>query len=146
MDLPRKEIRLRRATDETAPPRESAGFTLIQAPLQITGDVFAGEPIRVAGQLHGNVVCSSSVLVERTGTVRGDISGQDVIVEGSVEGNVRASRKFELRVTGRLRGDVQAHSVAIADGSFLHGRVVALEREPIRFREKRRRARQSALS
>jgi cytoskeletal protein CcmA (bactofilin family) len=107
----------------------------------VVGDLFCEEPLRVAGRLQGHIDSRSLVVVERTGTVKGDVAGQDVIVEGSVEGNVRASRKFELRLTGRVRGDVQAPSIAIADGSFLHGKVVALERDPIRFREKRRRSR-----
>ncbi|MCZ6777384.1 MAG: polymer-forming cytoskeletal protein [Acidobacteriota bacterium] len=117
----------------------------MRACLQITGDLYAEEPVRVAGHLHGQVVSRESVLVERSGTVQGDVDGRDVIVEGTVEGNVRATRKFELRLTGRVRGDVQAASIAIADGSFLHGKVVALEQEPVRFREKRRHARASHL-
>ena len=143
MNLSSKEAHSRRRTDNASPSKQPAGFTLIQAPLQITGDLFAEEPVRVAGHVHGRVVSRESVLVERSGTVQGDVDGRDVVVEGTVEGNVRATRKFELRLTGRVRGNVQAPSIAIADGSFLHGKVVALEQEPIRFREKRRRARAS---
>jgi cytoskeletal protein CcmA (bactofilin family) len=138
MNLSPRVAHSRRCTDEALPATEPAGFTLIQAPLQVTGDLYAEEPVRVAGHLRGHVVSSESVVVERSGTVQGDVDGQDVIVEGTVEGNVRATRKFELRLTGRVRGDVSARSIAIADGSFLHGKVVALEQEPIRFREKRR--------
>lgn len=133
--------RARRTTDRPPAPEDSSGFTLIQPPLQIIGDVYSEETVRVAGRVEGNVASSALVVVEKTGTVKGEVAGLDVIVEGSVEGNVRATRKFELRLTGRVRGDVQAPSIAIADGSFLHGKVVALEKDPIRFREKRRRSR-----
>jgi cytoskeletal protein CcmA (bactofilin family) len=106
----------------------------------VVGELYSEETVRVAGRVQGRLSSSALVVVEKTGTVKGEVEGQDVIVEGSVEGNVYASRKFELRLTGRVRGDVSAPAVAIADGSFLHGKVLALEREPVRFREKRRRA------
>ncbi len=141
---PPPETRARRATDRPAAPEEPAGFTLIQPPLVIVGNVYSEENVRVAGRVQGNVASAALVMVEKTGTVKGEVTGLDVIVEGSVEGNVFASRKFELRLTGRVRGDVQAPSIAIADGSFLHGKVLALEQDPIRFREKRRRPRAGA--
>jgi len=138
---PTPDPRARRATDKIPGPDETSGFTLIQPPLQVIGDILSDETVRVAGLVQGNVASSALVVVEKTGTVKGEVVGQDVIVEGTVDGNVRAVRKFELRLTGRVRGNVQAPSIAIADGSFLHGKVVALESDPIRFREKRRRPR-----
>ena len=137
--MPPSAERSRRDTDRAPASPDDSGFTFIQPHVQVVGDVIAEETVRVAGRVQGSVSSRTLVIVERTGTVKGNLAGHDVIVEGNVEGNVRASRKFELRLTGRVRGDVQAPAVAIADGSFLHGKVIALEREPIRFREKRRR-------
>ena len=131
--------RSRRDTDRLPESSADAGFTLIQPHVQVVGEVIAEETVRVAGRVQGRVSSRTIVIVERTGSVHGDVAAHHVIVEGSVEGNVRASGKFELRLTGRVRGDVQAPAIALAVGSFLHGKVIALEREPIRFREKRRR-------
>jgi cytoskeletal protein CcmA (bactofilin family) len=69
--------------------------------------------------------------------VRGDITAENLIVEGSIEGKVVVARKFELRPTGRMRGDIRASVVAIAEESFLQGKVLATEKISTNVRKRR---------
>jgi cytoskeletal protein CcmA (bactofilin family) len=102
--------------------------TLIGPELVLTGELVSEENIYLRGRVEGNISTSGSLFVEPTGHVKGDITAENVVVEGSVEGTVIAAMKFDLRPSGRIQGDVRASVVAIAENSFLRGRVLATER------------------
>jgi cytoskeletal protein CcmA (bactofilin family) len=102
--------------------------TLIGPEMVLKGELVSEENIRLQGRVEGNISTSGSLLIEPTGQVKGDITAENVIVEGSVEGTVIAAQKFELRTSGRIQGDIRASVVAIAENSFLRGRVLATER------------------
>lgn len=102
--------------------------TLIGPEMVLKGELVSEENIRLQGRVEGNISTSGSLLIESTGQVQGDITAENVIVEGSVEGTVIAAQKFELRPSGRIQGNIRASVVAIAEDSFLRGRVLATER------------------
>ena len=102
--------------------------TLIGPEMVLKGELVSEENIRLRGRVEGNISTSGSLFIDSTGQVKGDITAENVIVEGSVEGTVIAAQKFELRPSGRIQGDIRASVVAIAENSFLRGRVLATER------------------
>ena len=104
------------------------GFTLVDADVTLVGEIISEDNIRLRGRVEGNVSTSGSVVIEPQGSIRGDITAENLIVEGSIEGKVVVARKFELRPTGRMRGDIRASIVAIAEDSFLQGKVLATEK------------------
>jgi cytoskeletal protein CcmA (bactofilin family) len=114
------------------------GLTVLDRDITLVGDIVSEENIRLRGRVEGNVTTSGSVVVEPRGEVRGDIIAENLIVEGSIEGKVVVARKFELRPTGRMRGDIRASVVAIAEESFLQGKVLATEKISTTTAQKRR--------
>jgi cytoskeletal protein CcmA (bactofilin family) len=102
--------------------------TVIGPELVLTGELVSEENVYVRGRVEGNISTSGSLFIEPTGHVKGDITAENVIVEGSIEGTVIAAQKFDLRPSGRIQGDIRASVVAIAENSFLRGRVLATER------------------
>ncbi|MCZ6695789.1 MAG: polymer-forming cytoskeletal protein [Acidobacteria bacterium] len=118
--------------DRPAPGEEDdsriADLTLIDRDITIIGEIISEENIRLRGRVEGNVSTSGSVVIEPNASVRGDITAQNLIVEGTIEGTVVVARKFELRPTGWMRGDIRASVVAIAEDSFLKGKVLATEK------------------
>jgi cytoskeletal protein CcmA (bactofilin family) len=103
------------------------------------GELVSEENIHLRGRVEGNISTSGSLFVEVTGQVKGDITAENVVVEGSIEGTVIAAQKFDLRPSGRIQGDVRASVVAIAENSFLRGRVLATERVSTQANLARRR-------
>ena len=97
--------------------------SLIGPGLRVSGDLRTQEPLEVQGLLDGNVSVDGSILVARTGRIRGDVAAKNVVVEGRVDGNVGVEDRVELRVTGRIRGDIVAPRVSMAEGSFFRGRL-----------------------
>jgi cytoskeletal protein CcmA (bactofilin family) len=114
------------------------GLTVLDRDITLVGDIVSEENIRLRGRVEGNVTTSGSVVIEPRGEVRGDIIAENLIVEGSIEGKVVVARKFELRPTGRMRGDIRASVVAIAEESFLQGKVLATEKISTTTAQKRR--------
>ncbi|HXU12810.1 MAG TPA: polymer-forming cytoskeletal protein [Candidatus Binatia bacterium] len=113
------------------------GMTLIDRDVTLIGEIVSDENIRLRGRVEGNVLTSGSVVIEPQGSVRGDITAENLIVEGSIEGKVVVARKFELRPTGRMRGDIRASVVAIAEESFLQGKVLATEKISTNVKKRR---------
>jgi cytoskeletal protein CcmA (bactofilin family) len=113
-------------------------LTLVDRGVTIVGDIVSEENIRLRGRIEGNITTSGSVVIEPRAEVRGDIIAENLIVEGSIEGKVVVARKFELRPTGRMRGDIRASVVAIAEESFLQGKVLATEKISTTTTQKRR--------
>ncbi len=116
---------------------DAGGMTLIDRDVTLIGEIISEENIRLRGRVEGNVMTSGSVVIEPQGSVRGDITADNLIVEGSIEGKVVVARKFELRPTGRMRGDIRASVVAIAEESFLQGKVLATEKISTNVRKRR---------
>lgn len=129
---PLREGRMALFRDRPAPGEEDdsriADLTLIDRDITIIGEIISEENIRLRGRVEGNVSTSGSVVIEPNASVRGDITAQNLIVEGTIEGTVVVARKFELRPTGWMRGDIRASVVAIAEDSFLKGKVLATEK------------------
>jgi len=118
---------------------EENGATVIGPQLVLTGELVSEENIHLRGRVEGNISTSGSLFIEVTGQVKGDITAENVVVEGSIEGTVIAAQKFDLRPSGRIQGDVRASVVAIAENSFLRGRVLATERVSTQATALRRR-------
>ncbi len=130
--------------DRTAPPHhhdvEIGDLTLIDRDITIIGEIISEENIRLRGRVEGNVSTSGSVVIEPNASVHGDITAENLIIEGTVEGTVVIARKFELRPTGWMRGDIRASIVAIAEDSFLKGKVLATEKISTNVQKRRSEA------
>ena len=113
-------------------------LTVVDHDVTLIGDITSEENIRLRGRIEGNITTSGSVVIEPRGEVHGDIIAENLIVEGTIEGKVVVARKFELRPTGRMRGDIRASIVAIAEESFLQGKVLATEKISTTTQQKRR--------
>ena len=118
-------------------PSEDRGVTIVDHDITLVGQIISEEDIRVRGRVEGNVSSTGSVIVEARGFVRGDVTAANLTVAGSIEGMVVVARKFELRPSGRMRGDIRAAIVAIAEDSFLQGKVLATEKISTNVRKSR---------
>jgi len=78
--------------------------------------------VRVDGELEGDVVTQSDVIIGESGKAMAEVKGKNVAIAGRVEGNVKAEGKMELKKTGALIGDATAQQVSIDDGAVFKGR------------------------
>jgi cytoskeletal protein CcmA (bactofilin family) len=96
----------------------------IGASVVIRGDIIGGEDLVILGRIEGSIRLKAGALMLAPGShVVGDVAVRAAVIDGNVEGNVAAADRIELRPTAVIRGNVTAHSLVVADGAKINGRV-----------------------
>jgi cytoskeletal protein CcmA (bactofilin family) len=94
--------------------------TLIGQDSLFKGDLTSKKVVRIDGVVEGNVQ-ADSLIVGKTGSVKGDISVREVEVDGSVEGNIKAGEAVEIRPEGTVEGDIHTIKLIISEGALFAG-------------------------
>jgi cytoskeletal protein CcmA (bactofilin family) len=104
-------------------PATSAGYSVLDAQLNVRGDIETEGTLRVDGRLDGSIRRADIVVVGEGATVVGNISAREVIVGGSVQGNVTATTRIELQPSAVVTGDIDAGAIMIQEGCVVQGRL-----------------------
>lgn len=109
----------------TAPPHSStaSGVTHIAPGTRISGLVSGRVPLRVDGELVGEVRLEAALTIGADGSVEGPVAAKSVVVAGRLTGDVTAAERVEIAATGSLEGAVATPVFVTAEGAFFKGRV-----------------------
>jgi cytoskeletal protein CcmA (bactofilin family) len=77
--------------------------------------------VRIESELEGTIRGADSVVVGKTGVVRGEIYAKQVVVTGRVEGRIVATEKLELQSESHVQADVYSPRLIISEGVFFEG-------------------------
>jgi cytoskeletal protein CcmA (bactofilin family) len=94
--------------------------TLIGQDSRLKGELISKRVVRVDGTIEGNIQ-ADSLLIGKTGSVKGDIYVREVDVDGSVEGTIKAVEAVEIRPEGAVEGDIHTIKLIISEGAFFAG-------------------------
>jgi cytoskeletal protein CcmA (bactofilin family) len=95
----------------------------IGSSIRIKGEVFAEEPLTIAGTIVGTIDLSGQVLTLTDGArIEADIVAQTVMVAGRVTGSITADRRVVVQKTAVVSGDVSAPALVVEDGATIEGR------------------------
>jgi len=125
----------RRFTDTAA-----GQTTILRAGLRIVGPLSGKDSVDLGGSLEGDSEIVGLFRVRDTARVKGNIVADQVLVEGEVEGDkILARQKLVLGPRAKVRADIETASLALAEGSFLDGRVHMTEggAGPVSYQERR---------
>lgn len=115
--------------------------TVIASGVKLNGMTRGTGNIVLNGKMEGNIEVSGTLVLGKSGQVRGDINARNVIVGGVVEGTIRATEKVEIREGGRCKGDIFTAMIAVCENAYLEGNVKmhidAGEPAVLHFTEKR---------
>jgi cytoskeletal protein CcmA (bactofilin family) len=100
-----------------------ARVSIFPAGTTVDGDVVCDEDVIVEGRVNGTVVVAGVLLVEDTGSIRGDVRGGRVVVRGVVVGSVEGTDGILVESCARVVGDLYAPRVHIEEGALFRGRV-----------------------
>ena len=114
---------LPRRADVPAAPL-SAGYSLLDSRIAITGDLETDGSLRIDGRMTGAVRKADTVVVGVGALMMGDISAREVIVGGTITGNVTATERVELQATAIVTGDIVTQTVLVQEGGVVNGRVL----------------------
>ena len=87
----------------------------------IRGDVQAQSDMRIDGNVYGDVVCTSKVVIGKTSEIRGNIQCSDLTIEGKVTGNLEVAGTLFLKGTAVFEGDVRYQKIVVEEGARIAG-------------------------
>ena len=87
----------------------------------IQGKLSFDTPVRIDGNLSGELFSSSLVVVGKSGRVTADINVDTLVVFGTVCGDIIARKRLELNESGEIVGSITCPSLLIASGSYFEG-------------------------
>lgn len=94
--------------------------TLIGQDSHFKGDLVSKKVVRIDGIIEGNVQ-ADTLIIGKTGSVKGDLSVREVEVNGAVEGNIKAEEIVEIRPEGSVEGDVHTIKLIVSEGALFAG-------------------------
>ena len=103
---------------------ETPSSTVVAAGATITGALRGDGIIQVEGTVEGEIDLRGSVMVDRTGQVKGPVTAEVIRVAGHFEGAVTARERLLLQRTGNVEGDVTTPALEVEEGGRLNGRCI----------------------
>lgn len=117
--------------------------TLIGHETEIAGDVHFSGGLHVDGVVKGNIIAenesSSVVIISERGRVEGEVRVPNVLIDGHVTGDVYASERLDLAMNARVNGDVYYHTIEMAGGAEINGKLVRTDQTSQRVLEHQER-------
>jgi len=116
-------------TDVNSDALEDEDFDTILSPdISFSGTLNFEKPFLIRGNLSGNIVARSLLVVDEQAVVDANINASRVIIRGSVKGDVTATEKVEVAITGKLMGNVTAPEIFMETGCTFNGRCTMTEK------------------
>lgn len=108
--------------------------TLIGPQVVIRGDIGFAGGLYIEGKIHGSVVAEEGakavLTIAEHGLVEGEVRAPVVVINGQLRGDVYASERIELAANARVQGNIYYHTVEMAAGAMITGRLIHGEAPP----------------
>lgn len=92
--------------------------------IHIKGQVFAQEPLTIAGHVTGTIdVTGHPLVVTDSGQIAADIVAHTIVIGGHVHGKLLADGRIVVSKTASFQGDLSAPAVSVDDGAHVQGRL-----------------------
>lgn len=101
--------------------------SLIDAGVEIVGDVFIRDGLRVDGRVQGEVRCRDDahglLVLSESGCIEGSVQVYDAVVNGTVNGDLEVEHFLELQAGARVCGNIRYRRLRMECGASVHGRL-----------------------
>jgi cytoskeletal protein CcmA (bactofilin family) len=88
---------------------------------KIKGDIELQGTIRIDGQFEGSISCPDTLIIGKSGIVKGDVKVKNAVIGGKLVGNIAAANKIELQTGSHVEGDIATARLVIDEGVFFEG-------------------------
>jgi cytoskeletal protein CcmA (bactofilin family) len=89
---------------------------------KINGQLTFEGPAQIDGQIEGEIVARSSLVIGHGALVKAKIKAASVVVAGTVSGEITATERIEIRPSARISGNLAAPRMAMHEGAIFEGR------------------------
>ena len=95
--------------------------TLVGHGTTLDGNLNVSSSMRVDGKILGEITCSDSLLVGKTGVVEASVKVKNATIGGRVVGDIEASEVVVLEGNSTVVGDVTTKKLIIEEGAVFNG-------------------------
>jgi cytoskeletal protein CcmA (bactofilin family) len=107
------------ATSSSRKANSTPTRSVIDAWLNISGNLQSEGEVQVDGQVHGDIRCAH-LTVGKDASIVGNITAEEVVVRGKVKGVIRANRVI-LQDSARVDSEIFHKKLAIEEGAIFEG-------------------------
>ncbi len=105
----------------------------------IKGDLHFSGGLHLDGRVQGDVVgqrdTNSSLIISKSGSVKGNVRVINLVLGGTIVGDVEAENKVQLMQGSRVTGTVRYRVLEMAEGAEVNGKLVYVDEEKPRLLE-----------
>jgi len=88
---------------------------------KVKGDIQLQGTLRIDGEFEGSVNCPETLIIGKSGVVKGDVKVKNAIIGGKMLGNITSTNKIELQTGSHVEGDIETARLVIDEGVFFEG-------------------------
>ena len=88
---------------------------------RVTGKLAFEGPVRIEGQVEGEISAQDTLTIGETAVVNAQITGTCIVVHGKVTGDITARKRLEIKAPGKVLGNISAPSLVIHEGVIFEG-------------------------
>ena len=88
---------------------------------KITGDIVTVGTIRIDGELEGNLLSESKVVLGQSSKLTGNLKAQNAEVSGNITGTVEIAELLTLKSTAVINADVVTNKLQVEEGAVING-------------------------
>lgn len=105
--------------------------SLIAEGVEIQGDVFIADGLRVDGSIQGSVCARGGkgglLVVSEKGTIHGSVKVHDAVINGTIRGDLEVGHFVELQAKARVTGNIVYRKLHMECGATVEGRLECVE-------------------
>lgn len=119
---------------EETPPRAAApsaqilssseGRAYLDKGCKISGKLFFEGPVKIDGQVDGQIDANDSVFIGDSAVVTAQIKAASVAVAGKVSGDIIATKRVEIRPSAKVLGNLTSPVLVVHEGAVFEGHCV----------------------
>lgn len=85
------------------------------------GNLKVNGSLRIDGEFEGDMTISESLIVGKSGKLKGTVKTKNSIIGGSISGNLTTNEKVELQTGAKFDGDLACKKLIIEEGVIFDG-------------------------
>jgi len=88
---------------------------------KISGKLFFEGPVRIDGQVDGEISANDAVLIGEGAIVTAQLKAASLVIAGKISGDILASKRIEIRPTAKVFGNLTTPVLVVHDGALFEG-------------------------
>jgi cytoskeletal protein CcmA (bactofilin family) len=97
------------------------GRAYLDSGSKISGKLLFEGPIRIDGQVDGEITAKESLVIGESAVVTAQIKASAIIVAGKVSGDIVATQRLEIRPSARVIGNLTSPVLIVHEGAMFEG-------------------------